>query len=100
IAGLTPTIAAWLVEQTGNLLLPAFYLMFASVIGLVTAMFLPETANRPLRGDTPTASNPDEAEELLQQAYDHIEQNVQDIEAEIAEMEEKLEALKQKRQRL
>lgn len=100
VAGLTPTIAAWLVEQTGNLLLPAFYLMFAAVIGLVTAMFLPETANRPLRGDTPTASSPDEAEELLQQAYDHIEQNVQDVEAEIADMEARLEALKQKRQRL
>lgn len=100
VAGLTPTVAAWLVEQTNNLLVPAYYLMFASVIGLITALFLPETANRPLRGDTPTASNRKEAKELLQEAYDHIEQSVQDVEEAIAKAEEELEALKQKRQRL
>ncbi|GHC51112.1 proline/betaine transporter [Alcaligenes pakistanensis] len=100
VAGLTPTVAAWLVERTDNLMVPAYYLMFASVIGLITALFLPETANRPLRGDTPTASNRKEAKELLQQAYDHIEQSVQDVEEAIAKAEEDLEALKQKRQRL
>lgn len=100
VAGLTPTVAAWLVERTDNLMVPAYYLMFASVIGLVTALFLPETANRPLRGDTPTASNRKEAKELLQQAYDHIEQSVQDVEEAIAKAEEELEELKQKRQRL
>ena len=100
VAGLTPTVAAWLVERTNDLLVPAYYLMFASVIGLITALFLPETANRPLRGDTPTASNRKEAKELLQQAYDHIEQSVQDVEEAIAKAEEELEELKQKRQRL
>lgn len=100
VAGLTPTVAAWLVERTDNLMVPAYYLMAASVIGLITALFLPETANRPLRGDTPTASNRKEAKELLQQAYDHIEQSVQDVEEAIAKAEEELEALKQKRQRL
>ncbi|MBY6347503.1 glycine betaine/L-proline transporter ProP [Providencia rettgeri] len=100
VAGLTPTVAAWLVERTDNLMVPAYYLMAASVIGLITALFLPETANRPLRGDTPTASNRKEAKELLQQAYDHIEQSVQDVEEAIAKAEEELEVLKQKRQRL
>src|SRR5690606_32725761 len=56
IAGLTPTVAAWLVEETDNLMMPAFYLMAASIFGLVTSVFLPETANRPMRGDTPGAS--------------------------------------------
>jgi MHS family proline/betaine transporter-like MFS transporter len=27
IAGLTPTLAAWLVETTQNLMMPAYYLM-------------------------------------------------------------------------
>ncbi|SSW69524.1 glycine betaine/L-proline transporter ProP [Achromobacter agilis] len=99
-AGLTPTVAAWLVEESGNLMMPAYYLMAASVIGIVTSFFLPETANRPLRGDTPTASNRREAHALLQQAHEHIEQSVLDVEAEIAELEEKLEALRQRRQRL
>src|SRR5690606_18717709 len=61
IAGLTPTVAAWLVESTNNLMVPAIYLTVAAVIGLITSFYLPETANRPLRGDTPTASNPREA---------------------------------------
>jgi len=99
-AGLTPTVAAWLVEETGNLMMPAYYLMAASLIGIVTSFFLPETANRPLRGDTPTASNRREARALLQQAHEHIEQSVLDVEAEIAELEGKLEALRQRRQRL
>lgn len=100
IAGLTPTAAAWLVEDTGNLLMPAYYLMIAAVVGLVTSFFLPETANRPMRGDTPNASNRQEARALLQQAYEHIEENLNDVEAEIVELESQLEALRQRRQRL
>lgn len=99
-AGLTPTVAAWLVEETGNLMMPAYYLMAASLIGIFTSFYLPETANRPLRGDTPTASSRHEARALLQQAHEHIEQSVLDVEAEIAELEEKLEALRERRQRL
>ncbi|MGY6268187.1 glycine betaine/L-proline transporter ProP [Achromobacter denitrificans] len=100
VAGLTPTVAAWLVEETGNLMMPAYYLMASSVIGIVTSFFLPETANRPLRGDTPTASSRHEARALLQQAHEHIEQSVLDIDAEIAGLEDKLDALRQRRQRL
>ncbi|MFP3710484.1 MFS transporter, partial [Paraburkholderia sp. SIMBA_009] len=47
IAGLTPTAAAWIVEETDNLMMPAYYLMAAAVVGLITAVFMPETANRP-----------------------------------------------------
>jgi len=100
IAGLTPTVAAWLVEGTENLMMPAFYLMAAAVVGLITSFFLPETANRPLRGDTPNASSRREAKLLLQQAYAHIEENLQEVEDEIAELEQMLEALRQRRQRL
>jgi len=34
VAGLAPTVAAWLVTETGSLMVPAFYLMVASVIGI------------------------------------------------------------------
>ena len=81
-------------------MVPAYYLMAASLIGLLTSFYLPETANRPLRGDTPSASSRREAKVLLQQAYDHIEERVGDVEAEIAELEERLEELRQRRQRL
>ncbi|WP_163886198.1 glycine betaine/L-proline transporter ProP, partial [Providencia stuartii] len=50
IAGATPTVAAWLVESTNNLYMPAFYLMVIALIGLYTGITMPETANKPLRG--------------------------------------------------
>ncbi|MGP1613725.1 MAG: MFS transporter, partial [Pollutimonas bauzanensis] len=100
VAGLTPTMAAWLVEESGDLMMPAYYLMVAAVIGIITSFFLPETANRPMRGDTPNASSKHEAKALLKEAYENIEQTVTDIEAEIAAMEEQLDALRQRRQRL
>ncbi|VFT77033.1 proline/glycine betaine transporter [Klebsiella aerogenes] len=33
VAGLTPTLAAWLVETTQNLMMPAYYLMVIAVVG-------------------------------------------------------------------
>ncbi|QDQ86395.1 glycine betaine/L-proline transporter ProP [Alcaligenaceae bacterium SJ-26] len=100
LAGLTPTVAAWLVESTQDLMIPAYYLMVAALIGLTTSFFLPETANRPLRGDTPNASSRQEARVLLQQAYEHIEQNVEEVDERILELEEQIEKLRQRRQTL
>jgi len=100
VAGLTPTLAAWLVASTGNLLMPAYYLMVAAIIGVATSLFLPETANRPLRGDTPNASSEAEAKVLLQEAYDTIEERVEDIDAEIFALEQKIAELSARRQKL
>lgn len=63
-------------------------------------MFLPETANRPLRGDTPNASSEAEAKVLLQEAYDTIEERVEDIDAEIFALEQKIAELSARRQKL
>ncbi len=38
--GTTPLVTAWLVERTGDPLVPAYYLMGAAVIGLVTMLFV------------------------------------------------------------
>ncbi|MCV4872677.1 MFS transporter, partial [Escherichia coli] len=61
IAGLTPTLAAWLVETTQNLMMPAYYLMVIAVVGMATGLSMKETANRPLKGATPAASDIQEA---------------------------------------
>ncbi|PZO64977.1 MAG: proline/glycine betaine transporter ProP [Paracoccus denitrificans] len=100
VAGLTPTILASLVEATNDLIFPAYYLMVAAAIGAITVWNLPETANKPLRGDAPTASNPEEAEVLLQATYDTIEERVEDIDAKILEQEAELERLRQRRDNL
>ncbi len=89
IAGLTPTIAAWLVESTNNLFMPAYYLMVVAIIGFVTAIFMKETANKPLKGATPAASDRAEAKEILQEHYDSVEQKIEDIDLQIAELQKK-----------
>ena len=93
IAGATPTAAAWLVEATGNLYMPAYYLMVVAVVGLITGIKMIETANKPLRGATPAASDKSEAKEILSEHYDNIEQRVEDIEAEIEALQKKRQAL-------
>lgn len=63
--GTTPLVTAWLVERTGDPLVPAYYLMGAAVIGLVTMLFVRETAGLPLRGSPPAVGSEREAAALL-----------------------------------
>ena len=100
IAGLTPTLAAWLVETTNNLYMPAYYLMVVAVIGLATGLTMKETANKPLRGAAPAASNIEEAKELLEDLHDNIEQKIEDIDAQIAELQAKRKDLVQQHPRI
>jgi len=93
IAGLTPTLAAWLVEATNNLYMPAYYLMVVSLIGFATGIFMKETANKPLKGATPAASDRAEAKEILQEHHDNIGHKIEDIDSEIAELEKKRRSL-------
>lgn len=89
VAGFTPTATAWLVETTHNLYMPAYYLMLIAVIGLVTVYYMKETANRPLRGETPVASDKAEAKEILQAHYDRIEARIESIDEEIERLGKK-----------
>jgi len=100
VAGLTPTVAAWLVEVTDNIYVPAYYLMTAAVVGLITSFFLKETANKPLRGDTPSASNRAEARQLLKEFYLNIEERVDEIDEKIADLQGTIEELRLRRQSL
>ncbi len=95
IAGLTPTLTAWLVETSNNLYMPAYYLMIIAVIGLITGITMKETANKPLKGATPAASDIQEAREILQEHHDNIEQKIENISEEIASLEEKRKQLVQ-----
>jgi MHS family proline/betaine transporter-like MFS transporter len=63
--GTTPLVTAWLVERTGDPLVPAYYLMGAAVIGLITMLFVKETAGLPLRGSPPAVGSDKEAAALL-----------------------------------
>lgn len=93
IAGVTPTLTAWLVESTQNLMMPAYYLMVIGAVGLLTALTMKETANRPLKGATPAASDIAEAREILKEHHDNIETKIDDLAKEIEELETKRQQL-------
>lgn len=63
--GTTPLMTAWLVDKTQNLLMPAYYLMGAAVIGLITVFFMRETARKPLHGSAPAVGSEAEAVRLV-----------------------------------
>ncbi|MFF9396083.1 MFS transporter [Streptomyces griseoluteus] len=63
--GTTPLVTAALVDITGDDLMPAYYLMLAGVIGLITVKFLPESAQVPLRGSQPMVGSDEERRELI-----------------------------------
>lgn len=63
--GTTPLVTAWLVERTGDPLVPAYYLMGAAVVGIATMVFVRETAGLPLRGSPPAVASEAEAHALL-----------------------------------
>jgi MHS family proline/betaine transporter-like MFS transporter len=48
--GTAPAVNDWLVVQTGQPLMPAFYMMAACVIGAIALLKLPETTRCPLNG--------------------------------------------------
>jgi MHS family proline/betaine transporter-like MFS transporter len=74
--------------------------MVFAVVGLITGLTMKETANKPLRGAAPAASDMEEAKELLQEHHDNIEQKIEDIDAEIAELEAKRKNLVEQHPRI
>ena len=64
--GTTPLLTAWLIEKTGDDLLPAYYMMGAAVIGFITMLTVRETAQLPLRGSPPAVENEADAVALVE----------------------------------
>ena len=91
--GTTPLFTAWLVDVSGNLMMPAFYLMLAAVIGAATILVTPETASKPLKGSSPSASDPAEAKELLAEHHASIEEQLEEIESELKSIEARRDSL-------
>ena len=63
----TPLVTAWLVDVTHNLMMPAYYMMGAAVIGIVSVVALAETARQPLKGSPPAVATRREAHQLVRQ---------------------------------
>jgi MFS transporter, MHS family, proline/betaine transporter len=67
--GTTPLIAESLVQGLHNVMVPAFMLMVAGVIGLVTLVFTPEVAGKRLPGSGPSVANEEEARALVESEH-------------------------------
>ncbi|GAA4889274.1 MFS transporter [Actinomycetospora straminea] len=59
VAGTAPTVIAAATTATGNLDWPGYYLVAAGVVGVVSVLFLTESAGRPLAGAAPLTSSAD-----------------------------------------
>ncbi|MFC4619465.1 MFS transporter [Camelliibacillus cellulosilyticus] len=65
--GTAPLVISWLINLTGSKLMPAYYMIFASLIGIVVvSFFLKETSGRPLRGSAPAVEEKHEVREVLE----------------------------------
>ncbi|GAA1859967.1 MFS transporter [Brevibacterium marinum] len=69
--GTTPLFSQALIDLTGNSYMPAFYIMFFSVIAFVAVLFMRESAHRPLLGSFPTVATHEEAIELARTQDDN-----------------------------
>src|SRR5699024_11187615 len=65
--GTAPLLIAWFINLTGSTLVPAYYIMFASVIGIVViTFFVKDTSGKPLRGASPAVEEEHEIPEVLE----------------------------------
>ncbi|MET9495680.1 MFS transporter [Streptomyces sp. NPDC006552] len=67
--GTTPLVMEGLTSATGNDLMPAFYIMLASVVGAIAVLGIKETARQPLEGSPPAVSTAEEAGDLVEAQY-------------------------------
>ncbi|MFE4082413.1 MFS transporter [Paenarthrobacter sp. YIM B13468] len=63
--GTAPLVVAALIGVTGNKMVPAYYLMGAALLGLVSVLFLKETSRKPLNGSLPNVETKEEAQYLV-----------------------------------
>lgn len=63
--GTAPLVVGTLVASTGNAMVPAYYLVGAALLGLLSLTFLKETSARPLHGSLPNVAGEEEARRLV-----------------------------------
>ncbi|MDI3419915.1 glycine betaine/L-proline transporter ProP [Streptomyces luteolus] len=62
--GTTPLVVTALIGATGDVMMPAYYMMAAAVVGGVAVWFMTESARRPLPGSAPAVETEAEARAL------------------------------------
>ncbi|GGA29184.1 MFS transporter [Psychrobacillus lasiicapitis] len=66
--GTTPLLVSWLISKTANEMIPAYYAILASIVGLVVVtIFLKDTSGKALRGSPPAVEEKAEIKEILEE---------------------------------
>ncbi|MFD1427544.1 MFS transporter [Kroppenstedtia sanguinis] len=66
--GTTPLLVSWLINWTKSHLVPAYYLIFAGVVGIVVVTyFVKDTSGKSLRGSPPAVAGEHEIQEVLEE---------------------------------
>lgn len=66
--GTTPLVVSWMINVTSNRMVPAYYIIFASLIGIVVvSYFVKNTSGRPLRGSPPAVAEKGDIEDVLEE---------------------------------
>lgn len=89
--GTAPLVIAGFISLTGSTLIPAYYIMFASVVGIIViTFFVKDTSGKPLRGATPAVEEEHEIEGVLQDIDDELwwTEEKEEIEKRIDESEQ------------
>ncbi|WP_018664222.1 MFS transporter [Heyndrickxia acidiproducens] len=64
--GTTPLMMTWLIKITNNQMVPAYYVMAACFIGVITMFFVKDTTKKALRGSAPAVEEKREIAEILE----------------------------------
>ncbi|MGJ8526035.1 Glycine betaine/proline/ectoine/pipecolic acid transporter OusA [Halomonadaceae bacterium LMG 33818] len=88
-------LTTWLIDVTGNLYMPAFYIMLASAICGITVLYTLESARKPLQGSTPTATSASEAAELFREHREEVESSIVAIDNQIKRSQETRDSLQE-----
>lgn len=71
--GTTPLVIAWLISKTMSNMVPAYYIMAVSIIGIiVVSFFVKETSGKPLRGSAPAVEEKHEIQGILEEPEDAL----------------------------
>ncbi|WP_188455733.1 MFS transporter [Virgibacillus oceani] len=71
--GTAPLLVSWLISWTGSQFIPAYYIMFASLVGVVVmTVFVKETSGKPLRGSPPAVADKSEIPDVLEENDDGL----------------------------
>ena len=69
VGGTSPLIAQALISSTGNVMVPAYMLIVAGLVGAVTLVFTPEVAGKRLPGSGPAVETEEQARALAEKGF-------------------------------